>query len=158
PVHWRVMFPSIGLGWTSGAAQVERAQRDAKAEPIPPVERGTMRPLILIPAVFLFTAPAIAQNWQQYSYPDQSFAVAFPGDPQTETATYQVAAERSVEARVYTVHQDNAVFKMTVAELADTGLEESAVIDYAIKMMSNGGEVKVNIPHRINRVYGRQLS
>ena len=25
-------------------------------------------------------------------------------------------------------------------------------------MMSEGGEVKVNIPHRVNRVYGRQLS
>jgi hypothetical protein len=47
---------------------------------------------------------------------------------------------------------------MTVAELGDTGLEESDVIDHAIKTLSEGGEVKVNIPHRINRVYGRQLS
>ena len=50
------------------------------------------------------------------------------------------------------------MFKVTVAELKDTGLEESAVIDHAIKTMSEGGEVKVSIPHRINRVYGRQLS
>jgi hypothetical protein len=65
---------------------------------------------------------------------------------------------RSVEAHVYSVHQDNAEFKMTVAELKDTSLEESAVIDHAIKMMTEGGEVKVNIPHRITRVHGRQLS
>jgi hypothetical protein len=50
------------------------------------------------------------------------------------------------------------VFKVTVAELKDTGLDESAVIDHAIKTMSEDGEVKVNIPHRINRVYGRQVS
>src|SRR6202030_4492498 len=56
------------------------------------------------------------------------------------------------------VPQDNSVLKVTVAELADTGLEESAVIDHAIKALSEDGEVKVNIPHRINRVYGRQLS
>jgi hypothetical protein len=117
-----------------------------------------MRLSILIPALLVFVGPAIAENWQEYRYPDQFFAVAFPGDPQAETTTYQVADDRSVEAHVYSVHQDNAVFKMTVAEIADTGLEESAVIDHAIKTMSEGGEVKVNIPHRINRVYGRQLS
>jgi hypothetical protein len=32
------------------------------------------------------------------------------------------------------------------------------VFDHAIKALSEDGEVKVNIPHRINRVYGRQLS
>ena len=32
------------------------------------------------------------------------------------------------------------------------------MIDRAIKTLSAGGEVKVNIPHRINRVFGRQLS
>jgi hypothetical protein len=45
-----------------------------------------------------------------------------------------------------------------VAELAGTGLEESAVIDLAIKALSQGGEVKIDIPHRIYRIYGRQLS
>ena len=39
-----------------------------------------------------------------------------------------------------------------------SGLAESAVIDHAINMMSEGGEVKVNLPHRVDRVYGRQLS
>ena len=47
---------------------------------------------------------------------------------------------------------------MTVADLAGTNLEEPAVIDYAIKALSEGGEIKVNIPHRIYRVYGRQIS
>jgi hypothetical protein len=32
------------------------------------------------------------------------------------------------------------------------------VIGHAIELMSENGEVKVNIPHRVNRVYGRQLS
>lgn len=117
-----------------------------------------MRLTILIAALLVFVAPAVAQNWQEYRYPYQFFAVAFPGDPQAESTTYQVAADRSVEAHVYSVRQDNAEFKMTVAEIADTGLDESAVIDHAIKTMSEGSEAKVNIPHRINRIYGRQLS
>jgi hypothetical protein len=63
-----------------------------------------------------------------------------------------------VEARVYAVRRKNTEFKVTVAELADPSPEETAVIDHAIKTLSAGGEVKVNIPHRINRVFGRQLS
>jgi hypothetical protein len=114
--------------------------------------------IVFILSTLVGGGPAVAQNWQEHSYPDQSFTVTFPGDPQIETTRYRVADGRSVEARVYSVHQDNAVFKMTIAELGDTGLEESVVIDHAIKTLSEGSEVKVNIPHRINRVYGRQLS
>ena len=32
------------------------------------------------------------------------------------------------------------------------------MIDHAIKALSEGSEVGVNIPHRVNRVFGRQLS
>src|SRR5262249_8921793 len=56
------------------------------------------------------------------------------------------------------VRQNDSVFTVTVAELASAGLEESAVIDHAVKMLSEGGEVKINIPHRVYQVYGRQLS
>jgi hypothetical protein len=117
-----------------------------------------MRLLVSIVVIFICGGPAVAQSWREYSYPDQLFTIAFPGDPRIETTMYQVADDRSVHAHVYSVHQDNAVFKVTVTELADTGLDESAIIDHAIKTMSEGGEVKVNIPHRVNRVYGRQLS
>jgi hypothetical protein len=117
-----------------------------------------MRLIVFIVVTLVGAGAAVAQNWREYSYPDQSFTVAFPGDPQVQTATYQVADDHWVEAHVYSVHQNDAEFTVTVAELADSALEESVVIDYAIKIMSEGGEVKVNIPHRINRVYGRQLS
>jgi hypothetical protein len=43
--------------------------------------------------------PAVAQNWQEYSYPDYSFRVVFPADPQIEITTYRVADDRSVEAQ-----------------------------------------------------------
>jgi hypothetical protein len=117
-----------------------------------------MRAIIFVLAALLAGGPAVAQNWKEYTYPDYAFAVAFPADPQIETTTHQVADGRFVAARVYSVRQDSVVFKMTVADLAGTGLEEKAVIDHAIKTLSAGGEVKVNIPHRIYRIYGRQFS
>jgi len=117
-----------------------------------------MRLIAFTLAAFFVAGPAAAQNWQEYSYPDYSFRVAFPANPQIEITTYPIADNRSVEAHVYSVRQNNIVFKVTVAELANTGLNESAVIDHAIKTLSQGGEIKIDIPARVSRVYGRQLS
>ena len=97
-------------------------------------------------------------NWEEYSYPDYAFSVAFPANPQVDTMTYQIADNRSVPARIYSVRQGNVVFSMIVAELKGTNLEERAVVDHAIKMLSQSATVRLNIPARIYQVYGRQLT
>src|SRR6516164_11089704 len=117
-----------------------------------------MRLFMLVPVIFAVAGPATAESWQEYSYPDYSFRVSFPAEPQIEITTYRITDDRAVEAHVYAVHRQDAEFTITVAELADPAPEEAAVIDRAIKTLSAGGEVKVNIPHRVNRVFGRQLS
>jgi len=117
-----------------------------------------MRMIAFVVAAFVASGPAAAQSWEEYSYPDYAFSVVFPATPQVETTTYQVADNRSVPAHVYAVRQNNSEFTVTVADLANTGLDENAVIDHAIKTRSAGAELKFNIPHRIYRVYGRQFS
>jgi hypothetical protein len=117
-----------------------------------------MRLFMLVPVMFAFVDPAAAQRWQEYSYPDYSFQVSFPAEPQVAATTYRITDDRAVEARIFAVRREGAEFTVTVAELPDPALDETAVIDHAIKTLSTDGEVKVNIPHRINRVFGRQLS
>ncbi len=117
-----------------------------------------MRLIAFALAAFILGGPAAAQEWREYSYPAYSFTVAFPADPKIESATYRLADGRSVEAHVYSVRQNDSVLKVTVAELANAGLEEKAIVDHAIKVLSEGGEVKIDIPHRVYQVYGRQLS
>src|SRR5258708_20149470 len=117
-----------------------------------------MRLIAFVLAAFVVSGPAAAQTWQEYSYPDYAFTVVFPAAPQIQTTTYQVTDGRNVPARVYMARQDKGLFKVTVADLANTGLAENAVIDHAVKMLSQGNEVKVDFPHRIYQVYGRQLS
>jgi hypothetical protein len=117
-----------------------------------------MRLIAFVLMAFVISGPATAQVWKDYSYPDYGFSVTFPEDPQIETTTYQVADGRSVPARVYSVRQNKSQFKVTIAELANTGLAEDAVIDRAVKLVSQGSEIKVDFPHRISQVYGRQLS
>jgi len=117
-----------------------------------------VRPIPFIAALFFAASPAAAQSWREFAYPTDFFSVAFPADPKVETTTYQAADGRPVEARVYSVSQDGGVFRMTVADLPDPAMQESAVLDHAVRTLSQGSEIKVDIPHRISRVYGRQLS
>jgi hypothetical protein len=104
------------------------------------------------------SGPATAQSWKEYSYPDQAVRVSFPAEPKIEASTYRAPDGHAAPAKVYSVAQDTGVFTMTIADLSSTGLEESAVIDHAIKTLSQDGAIKVNIAARVSRVFGRQLS
>jgi len=119
-------------------------------------EEPNIRLIAFVAAAFVASSPAAAQEWQEYTYPDHAFTVRFPANPRVGTTTYQLADGRTVPAHVYSVRENNDVFTVTVAEIGN--LDENVVIDNAIKGLSAGGEVRVNMPHRIYRVYGRQLS
>ena len=111
----------------------------------------------LVAGTLVAGSPAAAQSWMEYSYPDYAFTVSFPAEPKVETTTYRLADGGAAPARVYTAAQDGGVFKLTIAKL-DPAMEERAVIDHAVKALAKTGEIKVNIEHRINWNYGRQLS
>lgn len=117
-----------------------------------------MRLLAFVLALLAAGGPAAAQSWKEYSYPEYAFTVSFPAQPKVETTTYQAADGGAALAHVYSVAQDDGVFKVTIVDLSDAGLQENAVIDHAIETLSRGGEIKVNIPARVSRVFGRQLS
>jgi hypothetical protein len=117
-----------------------------------------MRQVALILAVLAVAGPAAAEGWKEYRDPAYGFAVSFPADPRIETASYPGADGRALAAHVYSVAQDNAVFRVTVVDIPDPALDEKTVIDQAIKNLSADGEITVNIAHRVSRVFGRQLS
>ncbi len=117
-----------------------------------------MRRIVFVLAALIASGTAFAQTWKEYSYPDDSFTVSFPAEPKVETTTYQAADGSTPAAHVYGVEQGNSVFKMTVVDFSAGSLAENAIIDHAIKAVSQSGEIKVDIPHRVSQVYGRQLS
>ena len=117
-----------------------------------------MRLIVFIVAIFATSAPANAQGWREYQYPDEGFTAAFPAEPKVETTSYRVAGGRVVEARVYSVVQEGGEFKVTVADLSHSEMSEGNVMAYAVLMLSRGGEVKFDIPHSTRRIIGRQTS
>ncbi len=117
-----------------------------------------MRLVTFIVAMIAASAPAGAQGWKEYQYPNEGFAAAFPAEPKVETTSYRVAGGRLVEARVYSVVREGGEFKVTVADLSQTEVSEGNVMAYAVLMLSRGGEIKFDIPHSTRRIIGRQTS
>jgi hypothetical protein len=117
-----------------------------------------VRLITFIVAALAASAPAAAQGWMEYKYPDDSFTAAFPAEPKVETTSYQAAGGRLVEARVYSVAKDGGEFKVTVADLSRTEMSEGNIMAYAVMMLSRRGEVKFDIPHSTRRIIGRQAS
>ena len=115
-----------------------------------------MRLIAFIVALIL-AGPAAVADWQEYGYPDYSFTVHFPADPKIEIATYQAPDGRALEARIYSVTQDSGAFKVTIAELPGGGTEDNGLVGHAVNKIAEAGAIKVDIPHRIRMVYGRQL-
>ena len=115
----------------------------------------------LIPFVFvlfLAASPAVAKDWMEYAYPDHSFTVAFPAEPRVEPTTYQAADGRAFAARTYSVSLDGSLFKLTVVDLPDTNANSDALVGHAVKTLTDGNQIKLDIPHRIRSTYGRQLA
>src|SRR6516165_199768 len=139
-------------------SQIGSRSPRAHFDNLSPTGKSNMRLIATTLAAVLASGPAAAQSWTEYSYPEDSFTVSFPAQPKVESTTQEGPDGRSVDARIYSVQQDHAAFRITIVDLSDAGLDENAVTDHAVKTLSQGGEVKLNIPARINRVYGRQFS
>jgi len=117
-----------------------------------------MRLIALVVAALALAAPASAQTWKEYSYPDNGFYVHFPAEPKVEDGMYTTMDGKTVKARVYSLEHENTHYAVTVADFTQEDMQEQAAIDQAVKQVIADGEVLVDIPHRINTTYGRQLA
>ncbi len=121
------------------------------------MRRAAFATAALLAAIVAIATPAVAE-WTEYAYPTDAFTVAFPAEPTVEATTYRAADGRAVPARIYSLTQGNTVLQMTVADLGGTAKDETAAVDHAVRALTEGGTIKLDIPHRISRMYGRQLS
>jgi hypothetical protein len=117
-----------------------------------------MRLIAFFVALLLLAGPAAAKDWTEYAYPDHSFTVAFPAEPRIEPTTYQAADGRAFAARTYSVTLDGSLFKLTVVDLPDTNANGDVLVSQAVKTLTDGNQIRLDIPHRIRSTYGRQLA
>ena len=120
------------------------------------VARAPVRLAAFVVVVLMFGSPADAQAWREYRY--SGFAIQFPAEPTIERGTYLTAEGATVGARIYSARQAGAFYKVTVADLSSAHQSETRAVSQAVGQLTANGEVIVDVPHRVNRILGRQLS
>lgn len=114
--------------------------------------------VILSSSIALWAGAAAAEGWSEYSYPDLGFAISFPSDPTMETVPYKAADGTLTNEVVYTVQQGAGIYSIAVADLSNAALDETAAINQAVQQLRDKGDIRLDIPARVQRNYGRQLS
>lgn len=105
-----------------------------------------------------FCGGAAADTWQEYVYGDYGFAVSFPKAPTVESGNFQLPGGQNVPARIYSATEADGDYRVTIADFTNRPESNNAIIDGAETMLKQHGNVKVELPARVQAVFGRQLS
>jgi hypothetical protein len=117
-----------------------------------------MRLIAFVVAALVVSGPAAAQ-WKEYGYANQGFGIAFPADPNIEEVPmFEAVPGKMVPATIYSLRYNNSLLKVTVIDGRDANLNEDAVVRHHVAKLTQGGQVTFDYPHRIYRIYGRQMS
>ncbi len=123
-----------------------------------PMGRAVAGILATVILATLGPGAALAQDWQEYAYPEAGFAAQFPSKPAVSDGSYRTAQGLAAAARIYAAHQGGVDYSVTVADLSKTGIGGSAAIDDAVKTFAGTGRIKLDVSERIDRQFGRELS
>lgn len=117
-----------------------------------------MRLIAFVLAALVVSGPAAAQ-WKEYGFANQGFAIQFPADPNIEEVPmFEAAPGKMVPATIYSLRHNNSLLKVTVIDGRDENLNEDQVVQHAVSKLTQGGQVTFDYPHRIYRIYGKQMS
>ena len=115
--------------------------------------------LIATACAAILSVSAQAQStWTEFSYADQGFAVSFPGDPAVGHMKVKTSDGADADETLYALRQSDAIYRMTVIDYKDMMVDGNKAIDQAIVALRERGSVNLDLPARVNRNRGRQLS
>jgi len=114
--------------------------------------------LLLAAAMTVLASSAMADGWMEYNYPELGFSVSFPAAPTVETMPFRTMDGIMANETQYTVQQENSAYRVAVIDFANVSFDRDTEITEALNDLRGKGDVKVDIPARVNRNFGRQLS
>ena len=117
-----------------------------------------MRLVIAAIPLLLFCGAAFAEGWQEYVYADYGFAVSFPEAPKTESGRFQLPGGSVVPATIYSVTEPDGDYRVTIADFTNRPEGENSILGSAETNLKRNATVKVEMPARVQAVFGRQLS
>jgi hypothetical protein len=118
---------------------------------------GRIAPILALGAV-LTPAAALAQGWQEYSYPDQGVIFQLPTPPAVQDAMAPTPTGVMAPVRTYSARQDGIVYTLSIFDLSKAKVDANAIIGQTETALTAGGKVAIAVDSRINRQFGRELT
>ncbi len=107
----------------------------------------------------MLTASARAQSeWQEYSYPEQQFAVSFPGEPSIQVLAVAAGNGRLARETLYTARHDKGLFQVAVIDYSVISADPPSLIDQIIRGVRSRADVKLDLPVSLQGAFGRYLN
>lgn len=112
-------------------------------------------------AAVLAIHPAAAA-WKEYMLRDYGIAKEFPGKPTTSKITYKTPVMGTAQGTVFSVEQDNVVYKMTVIDAKKRWQAGASLMGECVYLAENSGKSRADMAARVENgldaVYGRIIS
>jgi hypothetical protein len=117
-------------------------------------------PAACLAALALIAAPgaALAQGWQDYSYPDQGVAFQLPIAPSVQDGTGQTPTGIAAPVKTYSARGDGILYSLQIFDLSKASVDANAILADTEKALVGAGKVDVTVAARINRQFGRELT
>jgi len=114
--------------------------------------------IIAVLAAFLVNPAGAQSSWQEYVYPQQLFAVSFPDQPVIQILPIKTADASQVTETLYTVRQEAHLFQVAVIDFGNAEIDGPTIMARSINAAQRWGDVKLDIPARVQRTLGRYLN
>jgi uncharacterized membrane protein YgcG len=123
-------------------------------------QRQFALPLLLGAALLLGLAasPARAQEWQEYSYPDQGVAFQLPAAPSVKDGTAATPTGVTAPVKTWRAEGKGIVYTLQIFDLSKTQANAATIIAETEKALIGSGQVATAVDSRINRQFGRELT
>src|ERR1700743_1966045 len=79
----------------------------------------------------LIVSPALAQSWQEFTYPDTNIVLTFPGPPVVGSGPYTTGGV-SLPETTYVLKQTGRLFEMDVVDFSSNNISKADAIKAAV--------------------------
>jgi len=118
-----------------------------------------MRVVALCIACALMSAAAAAQSsWQEYAYPEQQFAISFPGEPSIQKLPVKTVEGATAPETLYTVRHDRELFQVAVLDLSRVEYDRRRIVTDVVAEVAQRAQVKFTTPARVQGTMGVYLT
>ena len=118
-----------------------------------------MRVAVLCIACAMVSTMAAAQSsWQEYAYPEQQFAISFPGEPSIQKLPVKTVEGVTAPETLYTVRHDREVFQVAVLDLSHADFDRRRIVADIVAEVAQRARVNFTTPARVQGTVGVYLT